>query len=133
MSAEPTAWPPAGMTVLDETALAAIREVQEARAPDLIEETVALFVASTPERLAALEHAVAAGDSSAIRSSAHAIKGSCWLLGLTRLGKACEALELDGARGRTQHAGCWLERIQMEYELATGALRHLTGAGPLED
>lgn len=127
MSLELSAWPPAGMPVLDEAALEPIREVQEAGAPDLIEETVALFLASTPERLAALRRAVASGDTSAIRSSGHAIKGSCWLLGLTRLGKACEALEVDSVRQRLEHANCWLERIETEYELATDALRSVTG------
>ncbi len=120
-------WPPAGVPVLEETALDAIREVQEAGAPDLIAETVALFESSTPPRIASLRQALASGDSQAIRASAHAIKGSCWLLGLLRLGKACEALEQDGAEDRQEHAPAWLERIEMEYQLAVTALRRAAG------
>jgi HPt (histidine-containing phosphotransfer) domain-containing protein len=126
MSAELASWPPANVAILDETALEAIREVQEAGTPDLIEETVALFVTSTPDRLAELEKAVTTSDAAAIRNAAHAVKGSCWLLGLTRLGKACEALELEGAHGRLENSGRWIERIRAEYELAVRALHRLT-------
>lgn len=129
MSTHLVAWPPVGIAVLDDSVLDSIREVQEAGAPDLIQETVALFLVSTPERVTALEQAVAKSDSDAIRTSAHAIKGSCWLLGLTRLGKACEALEVEAIRGRLEDASEWLVRIQAEYELATRALRDLNATG----
>ena len=56
-----TRWPPADVAILDEAALEAIREVQEAGAPDLVAETVELFLGTTPERSRRCEPAVARG------------------------------------------------------------------------
>lgn len=121
-------WPPIGIPILDESALDAIREVQEAGAPDLVGETVGLFLSSVPERLAALERAVASRDSQGIRNNGHAIKGSSWLLGLMRLGKVCEVIEQGGAEGTLEHAPLWLDRVGEEYRLACDALRRVEGA-----
>jgi HPt (histidine-containing phosphotransfer) domain-containing protein len=121
-----THWPPTDVAILDESALEAIREVQEAGAPDLIAETVELFLGTTPERLAALKVAVAAGDATGIRAMGHAIKGSCLLLGLTRLGKACEVMELSGAEGKLDSTPLWLDRIESELALATERLARVT-------
>jgi HPt (histidine-containing phosphotransfer) domain-containing protein len=125
---DPMHWPPAEMAVLDESALEAIREVQEAGAPDLIAETVELFLGTTPVRLTTLRTAVAAGDATAIRAMGHAIKGSCLLLGLTRLGKACEMMERSGVEGNLDTTPLWLDRIESELALATERLTQLTGA-----
>ncbi len=121
-------WPPAMVPILDESALEAIREVQEAGAPDLIAETVELFLGTTPERLEGLRAAVASGDAMAIRAFGHSIKGSCLLLGLNRLGKACEMMERSGAEGKLETTPLWLDRIEGELSLATERLAQVTGA-----
>jgi HPt (histidine-containing phosphotransfer) domain-containing protein len=121
-------WPPAEIDILDESALEAIREVQEAGAPCLIAETVELFLGTTPERLAALRTAVAAGDARTIRAMGHAIRGSCLLLGLARLGMACEMMERSGADGKLETTPLWLDRIEQELALATERLARVTSA-----
>lgn len=129
MSAGGGAWPPTDVPVIDEEALDAIREVQDAGAPDLVAETAALFFDDTPRRIAELHQASAAGDATGLRRCSHSIKGSSWLLGLMRLGRACELLEADGAEGRVEHAPLWVGRIVVEYELASRALRGAVEAG----
>jgi HPt (histidine-containing phosphotransfer) domain-containing protein len=123
-----TPWPPAEVDILDESALEAIREVQEAGAPCLVAETVELFLGTTPERLTALRAAVAVGDAKTIRAMGHAIKGSCLLLGLVRLGKACEMMEQSGAEGTLETTPLWLARIESELALATERLAQVTSA-----
>lgn len=123
-----THWPPTDVAILDEAALEAIREVQEAGAPDLLAETVELFLGTTPERLEGLRAAVASGDAKAIRGFGHAIKGSCLLLGLARLGKACDMMEQSGADGKLETTPLWLDRIESELSLATERLTQFTGA-----
>jgi histidine phosphotransfer protein HptB len=121
-------WPPAGIDILDESALEAIREVQEAGAPCLVAETVELFLGTTPERMTSLKAAVAAGDARTIRAMGHAIKGSCLLLGLARLGQACEMMERSGAEGTLDSTPLWLDRIESELALATERLARVTSA-----
>jgi HPt (histidine-containing phosphotransfer) domain-containing protein len=109
--------------VLDDDALAAIRAVQDAGAPGLLEEMAALFFGEGPKRLAGLEEALALRDGAALRRCSHTLKGSCLALGLTRLGHACEVLEQEGAGGRLDDAPMLVSRIVAEYEIGAMALR----------
>jgi HPt (histidine-containing phosphotransfer) domain-containing protein len=109
--------------VVDEASLAMLREVQEPGAPDIVEETVAIFLADSEQRLAVLEGAVAAGAAAEVRRVAHAIRGACLVLGVSRLADACGRLERMGAAGELRGAPDGLALVRSEYAAARDVLR----------
>jgi len=56
-------------------------------------EVIGLFVADTPQRLAAIATAIAAGDAQALASAAHALKGAAGNVGAVALHQAGGELE----------------------------------------
>jgi HPt (histidine-containing phosphotransfer) domain-containing protein len=109
--------------ILDETTLAMLREAQEPGAPDIVEETVAIFLADAERRIGLLRDAVAADDAAEVRRLAHAIRGACLVLGVSRLAEACGVLEQLGAAGSLTEAPRALARVGHEYPIARDALR----------
>jgi HPt (histidine-containing phosphotransfer) domain-containing protein len=55
-----------------------------------------LFLADSTERIEALKAAAATRDGPALRSIAHALKGSCGHFGATRLAALCRKMEQIG-------------------------------------
>ncbi|MFL5494134.1 MAG: Hpt domain-containing protein [Gemmatimonadales bacterium] len=116
-------WLSGGTPVLDETALATLRGLQEPGQPDFLLEITTVFLADTGRRIRELEAAIARADAIAVHRAAHAIKGGAWTIGAMRLGQACAALEKDGAAGRLDDAWLWVGRIAVEFELVSTAIR----------
>jgi HPt (histidine-containing phosphotransfer) domain-containing protein len=111
--------------ILDETSLAMLREAQEPGAPDIIEETVAIFLADAERRIELLRGAVAARDGSETRRLAHAIRGACLVLGVSRLAQVCGVLEQLSVTGPLAEAPQALDRVMAEYQVARDALRRV--------
>ncbi len=118
-------WPPAGTPVLDGTALAILRDLQEPGQPDLLLEVATVFLADARRRIGQIEAAIARSEAAGVHATAHAIKGGAWVIGAMRLGQACAALEEDGAAGRLDDAWVWVGRIAEELELVSTAVRRL--------
>jgi HPt (histidine-containing phosphotransfer) domain-containing protein len=116
-------WPPAGTPVLDETALAIIRDLQEPGQPDLLLEITTAFLVDARRGIGEIEAAIARSEAAEVNATAHAIKGGAWVIGAMRLGQACAALEKDGAAGRLDDARVWVGRIAVELELVSTAVR----------
>jgi signal transduction histidine kinase/DNA-binding response OmpR family regulator len=72
-----------------------LEEFREFDDPELsmTRDVIALFLADAPQRLAALDAAVAAGDAHALSLAAHALKGSAGNIGATAIHQAAGALE----------------------------------------
>jgi histidine phosphotransfer protein HptB len=115
--------------IVDETSLLMLREVQEPGAPDIVEETIAIFLADAEQRLALLREAVAAPDALEVRRLAHTVRGACLVLGVGRLAKACETLETMGADDRMAEAPAALARVAEEFLAAREALRRIAVRG----
>jgi HPt (histidine-containing phosphotransfer) domain-containing protein len=113
--------------ILDGTSLAMLREAQEPGAPDIVEETVAIFLADAERRIALLRFAVAARDGTEVRRLAHTIRGACLVLGVRRLGHACGVLEQLGVAGPLADAPEALRQVEEEYRAAHDALRAAAG------
>lgn len=83
------------------------------------------FLQGTPERLRALQAAVAESDCEALEFQAHTLKSSCGYVGATVMVEVCQALESLGRAGETDDAGRLLSQLQESFALVTSALEEL--------
>jgi CheY-like chemotaxis protein len=69
-------------------------------------EMYAFCLRDAEKRLATMRQAVSTGDDEAYRKAAHAIKGSCGMLGATELQRLAGAMEDQGLDGANHVASC---------------------------
>jgi CheY-like chemotaxis protein len=79
--------------LLDQSALANLRKLQEDGEPDILAEFVAIFANDIPKRLENLQSALKSGDYASVQRIAHTLKGSCGNLGARKMSQI--ALELE--------------------------------------
>jgi HPt (histidine-containing phosphotransfer) domain-containing protein len=111
--------------IVDEHSLAELRVAQELGAPDVVAETIAIFLADGGLRLDLIRRAVDEADAEAIHLLSHAFRGSAHMLGAVRLAAACQVLETVGVERRREGAGDALERVVFEFALAQRTLRRI--------
>jgi HPt (histidine-containing phosphotransfer) domain-containing protein len=121
-------WPPVGTQVLDQAALAILRDLQETGQPDLLLEITTVFFADARRRIGEIEGAIVRSEPAEVHGAAHAIKGGAWVIGAMRLAQACAALEEDAAAGRLDDAPLWVGRIAVELELLSTAVTSVEAA-----
>jgi len=80
----------------------------------LLQEVIAMFLNDCPQRLAALQRAVEAGDADAIRVAAHAIKGAAGNLAAMPLFNAASTLERLGVESRLEPAKAAWRQLRAE-------------------
>jgi HPt (histidine-containing phosphotransfer) domain-containing protein len=90
---------------------------------DLLREIVSLFLADYPRRLGELKDAVTRGDSDAVSSVAHSIKGSVGSLAAQPCYEAAQRLERMGISGDLTAAGAACAALEAEVERLKTALR----------
>ncbi|MDH3714994.1 MAG: Hpt domain-containing protein [Gammaproteobacteria bacterium] len=83
------------------------------------------FLHGTPERLLALQDAVAAGDCETIEFQAHTLKSSCGYVGATVMVEICKTLESLGRAKEIRDAGRLVAELQKSFALVTPRLRSL--------
>jgi HPt (histidine-containing phosphotransfer) domain-containing protein len=111
--------------IIDDHALTGLRDAQELGAPDIVGETIAIFLADGALRLDLTRRAVAETDAEAIHRVSHAFRGSALMLGAQRLAAACLVLETVGVERRLDDAVAALERVVFEFALAQRTLRRI--------
>jgi HPt (histidine-containing phosphotransfer) domain-containing protein len=117
---------------LDPDRLAEYLRLEESM-PGLLEELVAVFLRDAPNRITALEVAVATGDIKGARDAAHALKGAALQLGAMPLGRAAAEMEREANAGSLEKGPVLLQRIVVEWSRARPALEeHLTRPQPSE-
>jgi HPt (histidine-containing phosphotransfer) domain-containing protein len=89
----------------------------------LLAQIAGLFVAGWPESLAKLRVALAAADADALRSAAHAVKGSVANFWAERAVQAARELELAGKNGDLAHAPQLLAAAVAAVEEVVAALK----------
>jgi PAS domain S-box-containing protein len=109
--------------VIDEGALARLRELSSGGEPDLFQELLATFLMDADRYQASLREAVAGGDPARLRRAAHAFKGSASNFGATRLTALCQQLEDLGDAGRVEAAVPLVAAVQAEFERAKAVLQ----------
>ena len=108
--------------IIDESILDSYRELQEEGQGDVVTEFIDLFLDDLPGRLTQIEEAIQAEDPKAIRSAAHALKGSAASIGAARLSGAASELEALARSGETAGSGAHLQSIVTEASQAREAL-----------
>src|SRR5215207_5191124 len=111
--------------IIDARSLASLRQAQEDDAPDIIGETVAIFLADSALQLDLVRRAVAEDDADTIHRMAYAIRAGARVLGAARLADTCALLEIIGAERRLDEAAEVVERIVFELALAQQTLRRI--------
>ncbi|MGD0945864.1 MAG: Hpt domain-containing protein [Candidatus Binatia bacterium] len=89
---------------------------------DLLREIASLFFADYPRRLGELKDAVTRGDSEAVSSAAHSIKGSVASLAAQPCYEAAQRLELMGSSGDLTGADGACAALEAEVERLKTAL-----------
>ena len=117
----------ADTTVLDPQAIAELRSLNPGDNDEFLREIVGIFLDDTPQRIAELDHSLAAGDVPTFTRAAHSIKGSSSNLGATGLRTVAEELE---ERARTEGIGNVRElvaQVKAEFAHTQVALKALLG------
>jgi HPt (histidine-containing phosphotransfer) domain-containing protein len=114
--------------IVDEHSLAGLRDAQELGAPEVVAETIAIFLADGGLRLDLIRRAVAEADAEAIHRLSHAFACSALMLGALRLAAVCQVLETVGIERRLEDAEAALERVVFEFALAQRSLRRIAAA-----
>ena len=83
----------------------------------LLNEMIALFLGSAPDRISAAAAGIAADDPRATEDALHAFKGSSGQLGAVRLSRLCEKGEAMARTGRLDGVDELIEAIREELTL----------------
>lgn len=82
----------------------------------LLYELIELFMDILPERLSAMQQALADDDCLALTHLAHALKGSAGAIGAQGVFESVLKLEMAGKAGNTEQAGHILEQLKKEID-----------------
>ncbi len=116
-------------TILDQSALAAIRTLQRPGHPDIFSRIVSQYVETSQEMVARIRRAILAKDSGELRAAAHRLKSSSAQLGASALAADCRELEMMGARQELDRVGEVLSQFEQHYEAACVALKEELAKG----
>jgi CheY-like chemotaxis protein/HPt (histidine-containing phosphotransfer) domain-containing protein len=112
----------AGVVVLDEKVLTALRDLQRAGRPDIVKRTIDLYLEDAPRLLLDLHHAAESHNVAALGRASHTLKSSSANVGATRLAAACNELETLARTGMIGEAGELVSAVVAEYAAAKAAL-----------
>ncbi len=110
-------------TVIDRSALDAIRALQRPGHPDIVARIVSQYVETSREMVERIRRAVLSKDAAELRASAHRLKSSSAQLGAAALAADCRELEMMGASQQLDRAGAVLGQFEQHYEAACAALQ----------
>jgi signal transduction histidine kinase/DNA-binding NarL/FixJ family response regulator/HPt (histidine-containing phosphotransfer) domain-containing protein len=108
----------AGPSVIDESVLDGIRELQRAGRPNLLDKMILYFLHDGSRVLEKLREGLKTGDAEAIRYAAHTFKSSCAFLGALHLSELCQQIETAAREERCDAASELIVRIDAEYQVA---------------
>jgi HPt (histidine-containing phosphotransfer) domain-containing protein len=112
-------------TAIDSRVLDALRALNEEGQPDVVNEVLALFLASAPAQFAAIEAAVETRDAAALQRSAHTLKGASSTIGATALQAVCRRLEEFGKQQQLADADDAMADLRREYDRVREAIGQL--------
>jgi CheY-like chemotaxis protein len=101
----------------DGDAAAAFRRMQAA-GPEQTARLVDLFLDNTARSLAAMREMLEQGDGQELAKTAHALKGACLQLGVTRMADLCTGVEDAGHSGDQGASEAALIQLSEAFELA---------------
>ena len=117
-------------TVLDETALARLRELDPRGENHLLERVLKAFDASVARLLPQLLQARATADQAAVRHVAHTLKSSSASIGAVALSQMCAGIEASARAGTLDLIGTDIDDMCREIDFVLQALKQLLDPPP---
>jgi histidine phosphotransfer protein HptB len=111
--------------VASEAVLPAIdlRSLVESGVGEMIPHIISVFIESATQDLEKMRTAVLSGDAPGLAVAAHSLKGSCSILGASRLQELCLKVESDGPSEPLGAASTILKRLEQEFVRVINELR----------
>ncbi|MGB8699663.1 MAG: response regulator [Thermosynechococcaceae cyanobacterium] len=110
--------------ILDRSILVGICQlVDPDQAADLLQEIVDTYLADVPQRIRAIEAAIAQSDPEALRQAAHALRSGSLNLGAVQVAQHCRTLEQLGKAGTMTDAPAVWTQLSQAIEQAMDALK----------
>jgi CheY-like chemotaxis protein/HPt (histidine-containing phosphotransfer) domain-containing protein len=103
------------VTIIDQAALAAIRELQRPGHPDIFARILSEYIDASPAMIDRIRRAVLSKNAAELRASAHCLKSSSAQLGASVLAADCRELELMGAGQDLDRAHEILSELEQHY------------------
>jgi two-component system, sensor histidine kinase and response regulator len=107
---------------IDLAVLAGLRQLQQQGEPDVLNRLIEVFLSDVPPRLAAMQEALARGETDVVEQEAHALLGSSASLGARHMASICAELETLGNSGDLRHASALLSQLEDEFDRARKGL-----------
>ena len=104
------------------------RAMREAGIEETVGTILGVFQEDAPQRMAALESALTAGDASGIRMTAHAFKSAASTVRATDLAELLNQVELAGETGDVSRAKVLLPQVREEYQAVLSFLKEAVAA-----
>jgi PAS domain S-box-containing protein len=114
---------------LDPGAIEGLRELEIASEPGLVREILETFLSNAAEKMAALREGVGAGDHPAVERAAHALKGSCGMVGAHGMAALGRAIEEAAERGEAPPSAR-LDALAREWDRVRQECRARLAAAP---
>ena len=115
----------AASPAIDRSVIEELRELDPKSGTALAARILGIYVASSHDSFAAVEQAVAEGDSDALRNAAHSLKSSSANVGAKTLSALLKAFEMMGKEGRLDDAHTQIEKLRLEYARAMDGIEAL--------
>jgi len=112
------------MTQIDTAAIEAITSLQQPGKPDLFGKVFELFEQNSPALLDTIETGFQAGDTEAVRGSAHSLKSSAAYVGATEVSALSKAIESAAREDRLEDVAAEIGQIRDSYESTVVALKN---------
>lgn len=113
----------AGRAVLDGARLEHLLSLQDDQQPGLVREVIDLFIADAPVHLAALQQALAAGDTAQLARTAHRLLSATQNIGAHNMSSLCLDIERLGRAGELDGLGRLVPVLAQELEKVGHALQ----------
>jgi two-component system sensor histidine kinase/response regulator len=107
---------------LDPARVAELRELTDKSNQDGFSVIASAFLEDGPERLAALEQALANHDAKTVRWEAHALKGAAANVGATTLSSMCQEMEFAADEANLRNAQSLVTELRAEFQRVQEAM-----------
>lgn len=105
----------AALPLLDEAAIAALRDPELGGDPEFLVEVVEAFLGDSPPRLQTLRASLASGDAEGLGRAAHSLKGSSGNFGAMRMQALCADIERLSRADELGPLGPLVAQLEVEY------------------
>ena len=114
--------------VIDRARWDELADLGDEEDPEWVTSILRRFEEDTESRLVKLVVAAETGDAASLGQIAHALKGSCWNIGATRMASIAQQLQEMGQRGGTDGATEIVNALETAFASVREAIAHYSTA-----